>query len=430
MENCEAGAIKRKRILIISANPLDECSNNGKTLLSFFGGYPVEDIAQLYFYPTLPGEGEFDNYFCITDFDILNKRLGKTNFAGGRVRPVKDANEKTLELKKMYSIKKGAGMRLAREALWGNTWKSRELDCWLDEFNPDCIFFMAGDGVFAYKICEYIRQKYKTKLIMYITDDYILPREKWNVAWRIRRNYIMRYMRTALEHADLFLTISDKMRQVYKELFQKDSFVAVNMVESMRVETFVRQRETNATLLVYTGGLQFNRDKTLHKLAKAIQRINEQGAAKLFLEVYSGAMLDEKREALLNVEHASRLCGKLDADGVKRKLNEADILVHVESFEKQNIADTKLSLSTKIPEYMSVGKPIVAIGPDGIASMEYLRDASCCITDEREIEKKLTELIADTEMQQRLAETARKKYLQNHVRDVQKAKLWAEIDKI
>ena len=38
-----------KRILIISMNPLSDIYNNGKTLTSFFEGYPRTHIAQLFF---------------------------------------------------------------------------------------------------------------------------------------------------------------------------------------------------------------------------------------------------------------------------------------------------------------------------------------------------------------------------------------------
>ena len=39
----------------------------------------------------------------------------------------------------------------------------------------------------------------------------------------------------------------------------------------------------------------------------------------------------------------------------------ADILVHVESFEKSNMI-CNYSMSTKIPEYLSIGRPIICFG--------------------------------------------------------------------
>jgi hypothetical protein len=34
---------------------------------------------------------------------------------------------------------------------------------------------------------------------------------------------------------------------------------------------------------------------------------------------------------------------------------------------------TRLSISTKIPEYLASGKPILAVGPDDISSIRYLK---------------------------------------------------------
>ena len=54
-------------------------------------------------------------------------------------------------------------------------------------------------------------------------------------------------------------------------------------------------------------------------------------------------------------------------------LARADILLHVESFEEKEKNYFRLSMSTKIPEYLSVGRPVLVVGPDDIGSVEYIR---------------------------------------------------------
>lgn len=46
-----------KRILIISANPITDSSNNGKTMKAMFSNFKRENLAQLYF-----SQGEVPNY--------------------------------------------------------------------------------------------------------------------------------------------------------------------------------------------------------------------------------------------------------------------------------------------------------------------------------------------------------------------------------
>ena len=65
------------------------------------------------------------------------------------------------------------------------------------------------------------------------------------------------------------------------------------------------------------------------------------------------------------------------------------MLVHVESFDNKSRQLTKLSISTKIPEYLATGKPIIAIGPREVASLEYLKDCSLWITNKNDIYNKI-----------------------------------------
>ena len=421
----------RKKVLIISANPMELCQNNGKTLLSFFTGYGRENLAQLYFYPSVPNTAEFDTFFRISDFDILNRRLHRTTGAGSPVEAVDCAlPPETEETARMGHMKKGPLLRLLRELLWGSAWRSDALDRWLDTVAPDCIFFVAGDSLYSYAICEYVRQRCGAKLVVYVGDDYILPRQTLNPFRELRRRLIAKKMKQCVADANLFITISEKMRETYRQVLGKDSILAVNMADSLKEDIPQPTRASDRLLLAYLGGLQYNRGKTLRRLGETIARINAGGSTQLFLEIYSNARLDESQKAALEVPEASRFCGQLDQAGVRRKVNEADILVHVESFRKDNIADVRLSLSTKIPEYLSTGKPLLAIGPAEVASMEYLKDLAWCVTDEGTLEEKLVKLAQDPSLRAELGARGLTAYAHNHRREVRQAALWNAIDRL
>ena len=49
-------------------------------------------------------------------------------------------------------------------------------------------------------------------------------------------------------------------------------------------------------------------------------------------------------------------------------------MVHVEAFDKKNRKITRLSLSTKISEYVASGAKVLAIGPAEVGSMRCLAD--------------------------------------------------------
>lgn len=406
-----------KRILIISANPLSDASNNGKTIASFFDSYPKELIAQLYFYPTAPSSKACDNYFRISDIDMVKSRFLGSKQCGTYIASGREGTESLEDVEQTKRVRKNNFSRLMREFLWNENWKTQELEKWLDAFHPELIFFVAGDAWFSYKITFYIKKRYHTKLAVFITDDYILPRFTVSVFWWIRRNVLYGYMKKGLNMCDVFFTISPAMRKKYYEVFGVDSYTAVNMPElSVGQGRSVSQTKKDSIILVHTGSLHSNRDKTLRRLAKAIDEINSLEALgkKVVLEIYSYHDLDLRKKKKLEISGSSIWGGCLSQEELERKFQEADYLVYAESFEHKSVHNMLLSLSTKIPEYMMLKKPIIAVGSNKISAIQYLSDCACCITKKTEIRQKLYDYLKDTALQKRHVEKAYLKFLDDY----------------
>ena len=66
--------------------------------------------------------------------------------------------------------------------------------------------------------------------------------------------------------------------------------------------------------------------------------------------------------------------GSVSSDEIIIEMKKYDLLVHIESFEKKYTNKTKLSISTKIPEYLATGRPILAVGPRDISSIKYIKE--------------------------------------------------------
>src|SRR5690606_16737246 len=86
-------------------------------------------------------------------------------------------------------------------------------------------------------------------------------------------------------------------------------------------------------------------------------------------------------------------------DQLLERVMTSDILLHIESFRKKFKAKTLRALSTKIPDYLASGKLILAIGPSGIESIEYLRKnkAAYIISDIDKIYVSILNLIKNYE---------------------------------
>ena len=430
---------KEPKILIVSNNSFSSTKNNGKTLASFFKSFETQNIAQLYFNSEYPSEYNYNNYFRITDFEMLKAYFFKSA-TGSMIKneevPV-SSKEMGSKINRNAIIKNSNFFRIIRELIWAsNKWKTDDLYNWIESFDPDIVFLCAGDSGFAYKISNYIKKEFNTKLVVYITDDYILPRKTWNPIWWLRRNYIFNNMKLTINSSDLFITISNKMRDLYKELFGKDSMVFVNMTESLKtsfIEGEFDDEINDCINFVYAGGLHFNRHKTLIMLAESIKKYNDdynnQNKKKLFLKIYSNNMPENNVLEKLNIEGASKYCGTLDSVQLRIVMNNCDVPVHVESFDYKSIESTRLSISTKISEYLSLEKPILAIGPSDIASIEYLHDCAYCITNSNIIYSSLIEFVENINKEE-LIYLSKIKYITNHNNDINKRLIYDSFVKL
>lgn len=402
-----------KRLLIISNNPLSNTNANGKTILSYFDSVPRNQVRQLYFRDERPTVDGYE-YFRISDIDIIRGLIAHDK-RGGIVSPsFESRNHNRASTGTSIPVKINNTTRLLREGLWWKKWKSKKLVKWLDEFKPTTVFFVAGDSGFAYDICMYIVNRYKSRLSVYITDDYIIPRKQESLILKARRNLIKSKMMRSVKKADSFFTISSVMRTEYKRIFGIDSRIVVNMPDRIRQSNNLNNNN-NEYVLLYAGALNYGRDETIHLIATAIDRYNNVfNEKKAILRVYTNKLPAPEILNTICVVGASEYGGSLNRDELNTMLNQADVLVFVESFEEEQIEKTRLSLSTKVPEYLSAGKPVFAVGPSNIGSMEYLQEAAACCNKKEEIYNSLTNLLNDESTRLELAERAYKKYEMNH----------------
>lgn len=402
-----------KNVLIISNRVLSETDNNGKTLLNLIRKIPSKMVSQLYFYGSLP-EVEGYNYFQISNKDIISGKINH-KLRGRQVFPIKgeiEDNNRTLTEK--YSIKRTAFKLLVRDLLWKNSWISEQLISWLDNIKPEYIFFMAGDAVYAYEICLWIKEKYQCKLFSYVTDDYILKRSQESFWEKKHRLMVLRALKECANSSAVFFTICERMRKEYKRVLGVDSEILFNRCSSLYDKKLsLCSDENDKIIFLYAGSLYYGREKALIELAKALKKINIENGEKgkeAVLHIYLNALPSDSFLHEIQELGTAKYLGKLDFKELKIKLNECNYPVFVESFEEKQMEKVQLSFSTKIPEYLSLEKTILAIGPDNIGSMDCLRNVAVCINSIEEIYAKVEHLLHYPEEFSNLGLKARQEY--------------------
>lgn len=399
-----------KKILLISNNPLSQMRNNGKTLYSFFREYSQELLGQIYIENSFPDFESDIKFYRITDKENLASFFKKDVECGSIVTPKVDVNS-IMPSENNNRLKNGSTIRLVREGVWlKKRWKNDKFNAWLDEFCPDVVFLYAGDSIFMYDMAEYIVKRFGCEFGIYISDDYILPRSNKSITDMIRRKLIRRAMDKAVRACDYFFTISEDMRIIYKEMFGKDSTCIMNIPRTTLKEFSETQNEQ--VEFIYCGGLEYGREETLILLANKINEFNTNNIEKKgFLSVYSLQTPTEETMQRLNESGVAAFKGRLTKEQVDEAIHNSDVVVHVESFDKKNMECTKLSISTKISEYLCCGKPILAIGPKGIASMNYIADVACCVTDIDSLDIAVKNIVMDERYRKELVDKSAEYFL-------------------
>jgi hypothetical protein len=174
------------KVLLVSHNVLSQTTNNGRTMSGFFKGWPVDKLAELYLNPEIPDSHICERYYRISDLDVLNsivqfKRPGKRLTADDIKENITNNRTINEEQENLYNLgrKRKPYMYIMRNILWGlNTWKTKDLNAWIDEFNPEILVYVAGSFAYSYKIALYIAKSRKLPLVVYFSDDYYITHLK------------------------------------------------------------------------------------------------------------------------------------------------------------------------------------------------------------------------------------------------------------
>ncbi len=391
------------RILIIAANALSKTSNNGKTYRSFIQTIGRENVAQFYTGSVeYPDEECCANFYRVTDFQVAKSILKfwepVCNSHNALMRNVESAGFGRLKdsQTKAYIKKNAKYLSFARDFVWWlKRWDNKELDKWIRDFNPTHIFAILGNGVSLHRVARRISKAYNIPLSVYFTDDYILNDNSINWFQKLYFRRVRRCYAKTLEIANNVFVIGTKMKQAYEEVFKRNFGILINGISFKGKKNKRNLINSDEEIIIsYIGGLHLNRWKSIVRLAQILTSIGE---FKFNIRVFS---VKPPELSILEAFKANSIsyCGALTPEGVLEETQKSHIMLHVESFDKENRLYTQYSVSTKIPEYMSSMRGIIAFGPHEIASIEIFKDnkIGCVITDldnDADIRLKLTQYI-------------------------------------
>ena len=363
------------KILIVSANGFSKILNNGKTLESMFHYFAPSELCQLITRPQLQIDTEFcSSIYSVTEIDIIKRFLCKSKNCGGEfnISDIKD-QIRIYDKKSKYNTKIP---QILRDLIWRtNIWKTKKLKNWIKKENPDLIFLVGGGYKYFHSLGEFVAKLQNIPIALFYADDYLIYPLKNGILGKLSKYRMERHYKKIISKSIIRFAIGEMMCKNYSEYFGMKFYPIMN---SVPIKKYTDNNLTQDILtLSYFGGLHLNRWKMIARIAKLLP-------LNIRILVYTAS--DISKEIKNRFDQANvRIMGCVTGEELDKAIENSNILLHVESDEKNYRALTRLSVSTKIPEYLMAGRPIIGFGPQEVASMHVLSDNKVGISVDSEL---------------------------------------------
>ncbi len=398
--------MKKPKVLVVGINPwIDNTGIN--TLINFFSDWGKEELAHIYTRERLPYTKICDRFFRISETAVIRSVYKRRTVTGEEVCNTPNT-AKTATENKYYNGKRSHLKSFIRELIWlFGGWKSKKLRTFLDSYSADVLFFPIYSNVYMCRLQNFICKYTGKPCVLYISDDnYSYKPVEKNPISLFLRFWLRTQEKKLFKAASKVLVIAPKQKDEYDRIFGVNSEVLTKGIDFSEIP--YEEKPVNFPIkMVYTGKLIIGRWKSLAAIAKALNKINENGV-KAELDIYTTDTLTEEQDKALNFG-GCKVKGSLTLEEVQHVQKQADILVFVESLENKYKNAARLSFSTKITDYLKNGKCIFAIGDKDIAPIDYFNryDSAVTASSYEEIGEKLIWLINSSE---KITEYSKKAY--------------------
>jgi len=383
---------------------------------NLFAGWPKEKLAQV-FTSSLPGERRGDFEYRLHPTERLGLGWLRDRVAGENTNPRKAGKASNAHAKATLLPCLRKWLELLPYKL-----PSRVEEAIL-QFRPEVVHSCLGNiqipvlALHCAKLCN-------VNLIPHFMDDWPSTMYAGRPDLVIQRRLLLSTLQRIMKVAPIGMGISDLMATEYSAAYGVPFYSFMNCTSvAPEIEPMAAPDPTVGPRFIYTGCLHHNRWRSLKEIGDALRHVNSEGIrGKLY--VYAPA--EDISEFGGRVAGPSvEVVGSLAQHEVMGVMKSGHVMVHVESFERDMRKYTRLSMSTKIPQYMAAGRPIFCYGPSEVASCSFIEENECGIVvgsqNRSELAAAMRCILQDASLRNRLGTKAwaiaRQKFTSEDVRE-------------
>lgn len=406
--------MRKLKILIIADEVWNNDLHGNNVLSNWFNGFDAE-FAEIYCSPGTPKNHCCESYFQVTDSMMVKSIIGKR--AGRRFDlSVSDMqSESSIESAEQiptsfYRFMKSIAsdsVRVVRDLIWlSGRYDLKVMQKFINDYQPDLVFCPRLLTPKLLRLERIVAGMTKVPFVAFTADDEAsLMQVSYSPIYWMRRLLFRKAFRKHVSLYKHYFTFSEEQAVDYARdygiptstLFKSGNFDVEPIVKS----------PNNPIKLVYAGRLYCNRWKTLATIGKALKEINAEGM-KMTLDIYTQEKVSKKQFEALSPNNYLHINNSVSYQELVQIYQQADIALHVESFDKKYRYATRVSFSTKIIDLMASSCAILAICWDKHAGFQYLKkhDAAFSVSDMNGIKPMLEDIVNNPELIQQYATKA------------------------
>jgi len=302
---------------------------------------------------------------------------------------------------------------------------SESMDKWYRDYNPDVIYTFLNRYQ-QFQLILDLHKKYKTAYVVHPMDEHIkfmAPKGLLFLFWKYKMNSKFDIL---IRKANVRLSISDYMSEMYKSRYNLDFIAYHNPVDIDKWLPYakINWKSDDLFRILYMGRYGFDNHTPIHALAQVVDE--------LVIDGYN-IQLDLRFTILSDIEGIKKFSKykntKIVVFNSQREYSEAyseiplilpsyDLLYIPYGFDKHSLEYFRLSIPTKTAEYMISGTPILVYAPKETAIFQYANNEKWGYLigkeSEADLKKAIIELFKNELLREQLGTQAKMLAIKNH----------------
>ncbi|MDO9154792.1 MAG: glycosyltransferase [Paludibacter sp.] len=378
--------IPDKKVLLLDTT-LHHKDATGITLSNLFGAWSKDDLYMIgtpdrtkysneegYHNTFDLGDNEIKHRFPLNLVKLFFSKFTKNNneqayvILGSYI--VDNSDKKNLNNRKRNSVKNGFIKKVTTyfqlfglDLFFFRYFLSDDLKRWIKEADPDYLYAVLSTR-HSIRFARDVVKEFNIPLVIHIMDDWpavIGTDTLFPVSWN---KIVNKEFKQLVDISYRRLAISEKMASEYKTRFggEWDYFHNPVDVEFWGCSPKLNYKAGEPFEILYSGRISQGIIETLKKVAECIEELVVENGFNIILRIQSN-----NKPEWLNFFNNSHFSYYIEYNQLPELFSHVDVLLLPYDFVGSNFNFIRLSMPTKVSEYMISGTPILIVSPENTA---------------------------------------------------------------